>query len=248
MDIDSRGRLWILDVPKSNEVIPKILVYNTLTYTELLSCDLKNVLKDNLNTIIIDPVVNAFTGSRAYIGYSNENEILVYSLKEHRYWRLKFENENSPLNIFASYFAVSKREPILYLSGKSDERLFSVNLNILRKLNGPPAIIEPAFINVTYLGNKLGPSSGLISDFKGNIYYYLIRDYAVVRWNAKKSLQAENHKILMQSAEKLPFVTQFFAGPQYSIWAVTNNNTFINVTTTNEFNLFEKIIKIGTGF
>lgn len=52
----------------------------------------------------------------------------------------------------------------------------------------------------------------------------------------------------MQSAEKLPFVTQFFAGPQYSIWAVINNNTFINATTTNEFNLFEKIIKIGTGF
>lgn len=141
MDIDSRGRLWILDVPKSNEVIPKILVYNTLTYTELLSCDLKNVLKNNLNTIIIDPVVNAFTGSRAYIGYSNENEILVYSLKDHRYWRLKFENENSPLNICASYFAVSKREPILYLSGKNDERLFSINLNILRKLNGPPAIV-----------------------------------------------------------------------------------------------------------
>lgn len=40
-------------------------------------------------------------------------------------------------------------------------------------------------LNATFLGYKLGKSSGLISDFKGGLIYYMIRDYAVMRWDTR---------------------------------------------------------------
>lgn len=40
-------------------------------------------------------------------------------------------------------------------------------------------------VNATFNGYKLGRSAGLISDLKGGLTYYMIRDYAVMRWDSR---------------------------------------------------------------
>lgn len=40
-------------------------------------------------------------------------------------------------------------------------------------------------MNVTHHGQKLGPSAGMVTDFKNGLIYYLKRDYAIVRWDTK---------------------------------------------------------------
>lgn len=40
-------------------------------------------------------------------------------------------------------------------------------------------------LEVTYLGEKLGASSGLVTDYKSGLSYYLPRDYVVVRWDTR---------------------------------------------------------------
>lgn len=39
--------------------------------------------------------------------------------------------------------------------------------------------------NVTLLGQKLGPSGGIVADQKQGLIYYLLKDYAIVRWDTR---------------------------------------------------------------
>lgn len=46
--------------------------------------------------------------------------------------------------------------------------------------------------------------------------------YLKILLNFRSSLAAENHNVLGQSYEKLPFVSELFTGPHYGLWALVN--------------------------
>ena len=77
---------------------------------------------------------------------------------------------------------------------------------------------------VMFLGMKLGPSRGLVSDIWGGLYYFLPRDHAAVRWDTRYPLAAEFHAVLIQSPMTLPTVSHLFTDSQCQVWAVVGQH------------------------
>lgn len=61
-----------------------------------------------------------------------ENTIIVVSLKDLRWRRLKLiDMDHVGVSIRADYLAASKTNPLLFITGKSDTRLFSIDLDMI---------------------------------------------------------------------------------------------------------------------
>lgn len=167
--------------------------------------NISGVARNNLNTITIDPQTTE--GVKAYIGDAGNNILLVVSLQEFKWWRLNLLEKSEPyMLVSSSFLAISKSSPVLFISGWNSTEVFALDLNQLRKDEGP-LIIESRVIftkfttnvncnyylfqttvteyYVTYMGNKLGVSRGLETDQKNGLNYYLLRDFAVAQWNIK---------------------------------------------------------------
>lgn len=63
-----------------------------------------------------------------------ENAIIVVSLKESRWWKLfLMQNDHFGITVRADYLTVSKTDTSLFITGKSDPKLFSCSLDIIAK-------------------------------------------------------------------------------------------------------------------
>lgn len=71
--------------------------------------------------------------------------------------------------------------------------------------------------NVTLIADLMGNAETIVADPGDLLYYYMPRDGAVVRWNSKKTLRAENHDVLFFSS--VP-VVQIVFGMKGSVWVV----------------------------
>lgn len=130
LDIDIRGRLWVLSASR-------LIIYNVIYFTEIQSCGLD---EGNYGSIVVDPITTPMIGVRAYIGSPDHGEILVYSLKERRYWRLKLEFNG--LIIDTAFLTIAKKEGKMFVTGKKSDQMYLVHLEKVRKMLGPPAIVS----------------------------------------------------------------------------------------------------------
>ncbi|KAK9752195.1 Major royal jelly protein [Popillia japonica] len=224
VDLDARkAKLWVLDRGNQN-CLPKIVIYNLHYNTIGQSCKLSDdlVVGEKLSALVVDPIEDKM-GKKAYIG-GLDNYILIFCLRGLKLWKIKVL---SPLNfdlvISTSSLTISTKRSVLFLTGTTDINLHSFNLTNLKDYHEIYSNKKEVYLqmNVTTIGEKLGPSSGMIADSGSGLYYYLIRDYAIVKWNSRPFI-AENHDVLIQSYETLPYVSQIFYGPKDTIWALVN--------------------------
>ncbi|XP_028145864.1 uncharacterized protein LOC114339414 [Diabrotica virgifera virgifera] len=104
------------------------------------------------------------------------------------------------------------------------------------------------------LGEKMGTSTDIETDFASGLIYFMVRDYAIVRWNIGYPMVAEHHDILSQSYETFPYVSGFFTDTDSSIWAIINprsptecgihGNSYSTSSSTSE--LEERVLRIST--
>lgn len=80
-------------------------------------------------------------------------------------------------------------------------------------------------IRVELIADLLGTSTALSIDPNGALYYYLPRDGAVVRWNSKKPLNAENHDVLDLSSTR---VVEIIFGARGSVWIVKESSDYVD--------------------
>ncbi|XP_018567486.1 uncharacterized protein LOC108908061 [Anoplophora glabripennis] len=229
LDMEPRKpKLWILD--KGNEFCnPKILSYNVIFNTISEISELQNVPRENLNVITIDPQQSEF-GSRIYIGNAGDSTLLVFSSNNLKWRKLTLRDMSNPaISINADYLAISKTDSFMYITGRKSLELFSINLHDVRSSEEPSSnesekeINVSSTVNVTLIGQKLGMSTGLETDFKSGLSYYMVRDYVVVRWMIGLPMEAEYHTVLTQSYEELPYVSELFTDPyHYGLWALVN--------------------------
>ncbi|CAG9832577.1 unnamed protein product [Diabrotica balteata] len=182
----TKPKFWILD--KGNEFCsPKILSYNLVfnhvsDRTELVTID-----GSNLNVMVIDYSREEDGGFRAYIGHAEENVILVFSLENLVWWKIHLlGSSSSAFPVRADYLAISKVTPELFITAKNSLNVFSINLIQLRNLKEPHIVDsqdKSLIFNATMLGEKLGTSTGIESDFASGLIYFMVKDYAIVRWN-----------------------------------------------------------------
>ncbi|CAH1116316.1 unnamed protein product [Phaedon cochleariae] len=243
LDIEiKRHRLWILD--RGNTLChPKIISFNLLYNIISDVSELANISGEHLNVITIDPEIGKH-GYRAYIARTGNNEILVLSLNKLIWWKLKLSEPSNPLKtIKADFLAISKTSPQLFLTSKDDDELFALDIKNIRNSENQVAL-ETTVVpyNVTSVGRKLGLSSGLETDLKSGLIYFMTRDYAIVRWVIGSPLEAEFHNVLMQSYDKLPYVSQLFTDPQKSIWALVNKDNPEECSTRSTSNESESAL------
>ncbi|XP_018335166.1 major royal jelly protein 4-like [Agrilus planipennis] len=240
-------RLWVLDAG-SAICNPKVIVYDLNFDVEFQKFQLVGIPHGTLTSLVID---ENHEGGLVFVGSKNENTLVVLSLEESLWWEVSLRTEQGE-NVYTEALAISPIEPVLFATNSSKENLYKIKLesivdNFRRKNLTRTAVAD-------FIGNKMGPSGGMLVDLKGGLVYYLTRDYAVVRWDGSQSLKAESHDILAQSFRALPFVPCIFNGPQDGIWALVNPHAPsecpvkgehpVNFTNTEEFKLRTRVIKL----
>ncbi|XP_075231037.1 uncharacterized protein LOC142329946 isoform X2 [Lycorma delicatula] len=200
--------------------------------------ELTDINGSNLQNIVVDSL--SIGGPRAYIGLADNEGIIIYSLRGHQWWFIKLsvpaefqDNHTDKWRVETQQLALSRTKPLLYITSNNTNFLFSVNAAVLRVIPVPPNYLRrnikyPATkIDATLEGEKIGPSQGLASDLRGGLYYFIPRDYVLVRWDTHHLIKAENHDVILQSATILPQVEQIFIDTQSQVWAllgVPNND------------------------
>ncbi|XP_075231035.1 uncharacterized protein LOC142329946 isoform X1 [Lycorma delicatula] len=236
-DTDTLGRLYILD-KGLDQCPPKIVVYDTSNRKKAIINELTDINGSNLQNIVVDSL--SIGGPRAYIGLADNEGIIIYSLRGHQWWFIKLsvpaefqDNHTDKWRVETQQLALSRTKPLLYITSNNTNFLFSVNAAVLRVIPVPPNYLRrnikyPATkIDATLEGEKIGPSQGLASDLRGGLYYFIPRDYVLVRWDTHHLIKAENHDVILQSATILPQVEQIFIDTQSQVWAllgVPNND------------------------
>ncbi|XP_034939902.1 major royal jelly protein 1-like [Chelonus insularis] len=251
LDIDSRGRLWVLDSPTSVDCSAKIIIFDLHRRTEVSRSTLTGVATKELKTIVIDPTIGLY-GYRGYVGDPGDESIIVYNIGRtgQKWWKLKLLHKSTVPRIYTGDLAVSKRNSRLYLTGYKSLDLFSIDLDILRYedfLSFPRKVFRHRNASVTWHGIKLGLSSGLLCDSKDGLHYFLVTEYASVRWDTKYDLKATNHEILEQSEQVLS-ITDYRTDSQKNVWGLVNGhypfNKRKNLIATKKWNPTSRVIQI----
>jgi hypothetical protein len=94
---------------------------------------LTNVTSRTLSSIVADPFVGAW-GLQAYVGSSNSGFLLVVG--QRRWWQIalavKGSEEEHKHAVSTATLALSRREPLLYLTAPDSQFLFSLDLSGVR--------------------------------------------------------------------------------------------------------------------
>ncbi|PSN37915.1 hypothetical protein C0J52_12246 [Blattella germanica] len=179
----------------------------------------------NVTALDIDSMRGRKWGPRAYIGVRNSKILIV--IETRTWWPLRLDSKRLKsgilLDVVVETLALSRREPILYMTASNSDLMFALNISAVRAAPPPGRNVYRSMC-VTFLGYKLGPSRGLVADLWSGLHYFLSRDHAAVRWDTRRPLYAESHSVLLQSSKKLPAVSHMFLGPQWQVWAVVGQH------------------------
>ncbi|XP_066592041.1 uncharacterized protein [Prorops nasuta] len=239
LDIEPLGRLWVLDVPEESYCPAKIIVYDLRRNNEeVASNELSGVDKNKLGAIVIDSYIGLW-GQRAYIADPGDETIIIYSLGQRKWWKVKLQHATNVQYLRITDFAISRKNSVLYLTASSSLDLFSVNLQQLRyDMDFSTRVTRN--ITVSWVGYKMGTSSGLLCDSKIGLHYFMVSEKASVRWDSKLPLIAENHQILLQN-QTVPCIADYRMDSQKNIWAVVNP-----VCPKHRGKYFKGILKLRT--
>ncbi|XP_011144827.1 uncharacterized protein LOC105186380 [Harpegnathos saltator] len=222
LDVDPRGRLWILDAPDKNGYWPQIVIHDLKRNDRLVSSTtLINVSPKHLKTLITDPFESQW-GSCGYVADAGDEMIVVYCLGEGKWWKLRMTHGPEVPRVYSTNLAISRKHSILYMTGYHTHDLFSINLENIRTSQAL-CRTDIQNVTVTWLGNKLGSSVGLFCDSKDGLHYFMPLDRASVRWDTKSPISAESHSVLVQSND-IPCITDYIMDAQKSIWGLVNSD------------------------
>nr|XP_034181021.1 uncharacterized protein LOC117604724 [Osmia lignaria] len=240
LDIDTRGRLWLLEVPQNHDCSARIIIYNLRRNNQLVSStDLLNVPTKNLRALAVDS-----SGSKAYLGDPGDESIIAFIPEEERWWRIMMIHGPEVPRVVSTDIAISRKNSALYLSGSNTLHLFSINLEELwNEQNVSPFDDKSRNVTVVWHGTKMGASSGLICDFKDGLHYFMSSEKASVRWDTKLPLKAEYHTILVQD-EHCPCITDYAMDSQKNLWGLINSECPFTLETPSKLHLKSRTIKI----
>jgi hypothetical protein len=105
---------------------------------QVLRVGLTNMTSQALSSIAADPVVGAW-GPLAYVGGSRGGSLLV--IGQRGWWQIgldvKSSEEEHMHTVGAATLALSRREPLLYLTAPDSDLMFSLDLSAIRSSPKP---------------------------------------------------------------------------------------------------------------
>ncbi|RYA67405.1 hypothetical protein DD592_27510, partial [Enterobacter cloacae complex sp. 2DZ2F20B] len=120
-----RPRLWVLD-KGSIECPAKIVIYNLFQRVNY-SLDAPEETGRKFSCLVVDnsPKLN---GARGYISFDGLSDLLVFSINEFKWWRIRLEPQDSILSVSTKFIAFSRKEDVLYVTGGEERGIFSLDL------------------------------------------------------------------------------------------------------------------------
>lgn len=227
-DIDKRGNLWILDNGgryKGTACAPKLSIHSLIFLNDRLHVhEFPELKKARFSSITLDPdpMIDEFD-TRAYITFHNRNYLMIYSFKDKRYAKLKFESNEvlypRPPTITE---VVVTRADVMYLMDGDNGLLYSINTEPFRYT--PILAMENRIgrtvtlrVPLHFVGRLLGKAYGLALHPRDKIFYILPRDGAVASWNPILPLSAEFHDIVYQSNSTIGQVVFGWRGHTFAV-------------------------------
>ncbi|KOC60603.1 hypothetical protein WH47_07964, partial [Habropoda laboriosa] len=243
LDIDIRGRLWLLQVPDKSDCSARIVIYNLKRNNQLVSStDLTKVPVKNLRSLVVDS-----SGYRGYVGDPGDESIIAFVPEKERWWRIRMIRGPEVPRVFSTDLAISKKNSVLYVTGSETLDLFSVNLEEMWNERNSYPCSDQKWRNVTVVwhGTKMGASSGLFCDVNDGLHYFMSSERASVRWDTKLPLKAESHTVLVQN-ENCPCISDYAMDGQKNLWGLVNTRCpFDTNHSLSEIHLKSRTVKIG---
>ncbi|XP_031828125.2 uncharacterized protein LOC116425066 [Nomia melanderi] len=240
VDVDARGRLWVLEVPDNDDCSARIVLYNLKRNNQLVSStDLTNVPTSNLKALVVDR-----SGSRGYVGDAGDESIIALMPEKERWWKIKMIREPEMPRIFSTDLAISRKNSVLYATGSSSLDLFSLNLEELWSQGDSIFNSKSREVTVIWHGTKMAASSGLFCDVKDGLHYFMSTERASVRWDTRLPLRAESHSVLVQN-EDCPCITDYALDGQKNLWGLINSECQSSTDDSPKWPLKSRTIKIG---
>lgn len=215
VEIDPSGRIWILDggrtgtmtqVPNT-ECPPRLLIYYVTTRTTVANY----VFPDEITAkgcFLYDIVVDDIDGGHAYITDNSGTDpgIIVYSLRKNRAWKHRDDSSmraaedaihfrvngtalSAPINIAGIALGPQIRqygndeyvlqERTVYFCALSSLTLYSVKNTDLLEEHGNISS------KIRMLGRKAAQTDGMVMDENGVLYYGLLSDNSIAKWDSK---------------------------------------------------------------
>ncbi len=242
MEIDTKGRMWIIDVGRLNIIDKPETVINGPAKIVILDINTKKVIKflvlseeiapynaSFLNDIVIDE-----KRGFAYIS-DTSGAIIIYNFEKNiaKRWSSDTMKNEQDLNLTingVSYgnsvfttaidgIALSDNGNNLFFCALQGIHLFTINTDLLRDFDVSDEVLEK---NVMNLGRKRDVSDGMTTS-KGDFLYFggLMTD-SVYKWDMKKEFNEENQEILAKDVKKLHWVDTFAWRKDGELLVVTN--------------------------
>lgn len=94
-DIDRKGNLWILDnggIHSATECSPKLSIHSLIILNDRVHVhEFPEFRRIHFSSLVLDPVIVDDLDTRAYFTFHDSYFLILYSFREKRYAKVKFE-------------------------------------------------------------------------------------------------------------------------------------------------------------
>jgi len=244
MEIDSKGRMWILDVGRLNFMETDTSLIRNLQ-PKLLIYDLKRgcVVKKHLfpdevaprNSSFLNDLVLDQENGMAFISDTGGNGgIVVYDLESDSSWRFTDESleghdakftvggKSFPFKIPVNGIALSPDCKYLYYSTISSPILYRIMTKILRHKK-----FDEFHDYVDKVGVK-GVSDGMTFDSKGRLYFASMEQDAIKVWDSKHEATIEESKVIFSDIDTNVWPDTFAYDNHFLYWTTNRLPYFLH--------------------
>ncbi|CAH1962406.1 unnamed protein product [Acanthoscelides obtectus] len=244
-EVDRRGTMWVLDGHRANNAVngircpPKLVLLDlNRNGAAVRSYTFPNELCLTDGGFLNDVVIDETGGTFAYITDNSviDPGVIVYSYRENRAWKLR-DGSMFPDVSVAGYIVdgfqmdflgtvngialspyIESRPRTLFYSSLTGTGVFALSTDILK--NEKLSIGDSWREYVRLMGEKEGPSDGMFMDNKGNLYYGILSQYSVGKWNMFEHF--DTSEVIYENRETLIWPDGFTMDSQGNLYLVSN--------------------------
>lgn len=239
------GRTQTLVKSPSNICRPRLIIYDTklnqTVTTYIFPQDMTS-----FGSFLYDLVVDDVDGGYLYISDNSgiDPAIIVYSIKEGTAWIIRDQNSmkaapeathfivngtavSATINIAGIALGpritvhgdheIVSQDRMVYYCPLSSYRLYSISSAVLRDRSSTAGISS----QVKDLGSKASQTDGMIMDQNGVLYYGLLADNSIARWDSKTSFP-ESQKVITRDKAYLQWPDSLAFDMSGNLLVVTN--------------------------
>lgn len=243
------GHVSTLQQPPIERCPPKLVIYDIRTNRTVITYNFPENIANKQDSYLYDLVVDDTDGDYAYITDNSGKDpgIIVYSLRLNRAWKIRHPSMkadpaatvfrvndvtvSAPLNIAGIALGPRLRNPSaqlvvgedreVYFCPISSRHLYSVNASVLRDENNANSEQFQHGGRVRDLGLKNGQTAGMTMDSRGLLYYGLLGDTSIARWDSSQPFTT-SQKLISKDPEYLQWPSSFAFDDMGNLLLITN--------------------------